>query len=138
MEFKRLNKNSKLKVFILTNGTMGEAIAEILNIESSNSLVLQVALISGTCLIIEYISKLEETMIDEPKSKHDIDFENYLETTINKDPFGGKYSGMKLKTIFEQGDKQWLETALKEMKNEFIKDRLKYIVERGGYGKIIY
>lgn len=138
MEFKRLNKNSKLKVFILTNGTMGDAIAEILNIESSNSLVLQVALISGTCLIIEYISKLEETMIDEPKSKHDIDFENYLETTINKDPFGGKYSGMKLKTIFEQGDKQWLETALKEMKNEFIKDRLKYIVERGGYGKIIY
>lgn len=138
MEFKRLNKNSKLKVFVLTNGTMGEAIAEILNIESSNSLVLQVALISGTCLIIEYISKLEETMIDEPKSKHDIDFENYLETTINKDPFGGKYSGMKLKTIFEQGDKQWLETALKEMKNEFIKDRLKYIVDRGGYGKIIY
>lgn len=138
MEFKRLNKNSKLKVFILTNGTMGDAVAEILNIESSNSLVIQIALISGTCLIIEYVSKLEETMLDEPKSKHDIDFENYLDTILNKDPFGGKYSGMKLRTIFEAGDRQWLSTAFKELKNEFIKDRLQYIVERGGYGKIVY
>ena len=137
MEFKRLNKNSKLKVFILTNGTMGEAVSEILNIESSNSLVIQIALISGTCLIIEYISKLEEEMLEEPKSRADIDFENYLDTTLNKDPFGGKYSGMKLRAVFEAGDKQWLATALKEFKNEFIRDRLQYIVDRGGYGKII-
>ena len=144
MEFKRLNKNSKI-IFCSRFGPESLG-AKIVEIENQN-LILQIvnvpfvrdsSTIDNDYFIIEYISKLEETMTDEPKSKHDIDFENYLETTINKDPFGGKYSGMKLRTIFEQGDKQWLETALKEMKNEFIKDRLKYIVERGGYGKIIY
>lgn len=144
MEFKRLNKNSKI-IFCSRFGpeSLGAKIIEIEN----QHLILQIvnvpfvrdtSTIDNDYFIIEYISKLEETMLDETKSKHDIDFENYLETTINKDPFGGKYSGMKLKTIFEQGDKQWLETALREMKNEFIKDRLRYIVERGGYGKIIY
>jgi len=135
MEFKRLNKNSKLKFygydFFYKNDTLD-------SIEYSNTILQIVTNEQTETVIVECISQLAETMIDEPKSKHDIDFENYLETTINKDPFGGKYSGMKLKTIFEQGDKQWLETALREMKNEFIKDRLRYIVERGGYGKIIY
>ena len=135
MEFKRLNKNSKIKFYGVDFFKDNNIIDSI---EYSNTILQIVTHEESKTVIVECISQLAETMIDEPKSKHDIDFENYLETTINKDPFGGKYSGMKLKTIFEQGDKQWLETALKEMKNEFIKDRLKYIVERGGYGKIIY
>lgn len=138
MEFKRLNKNSKV-IFLsrFGNDSLGSKIEELEN----KNLILQIVSVpfnnDNDFFIIEYISKLEETMIDEPKSRADIDFENYLDTVINKDPFGGKYSGLKIKTVFENGDKQWLTTALKEMKNEFIKDRLQYIIDRGGYGKII-
>lgn len=135
MEFKRLNKNSKIRFY---------SMKEFLNDESTldsiedKYLILQMHTHEETdTMVVEYISKLEDEMFDEPKSKHDIDFENYLDTTLNKDPFGGKYSGMKLRAIFEAGDKQWLATALKEFKNEFIRDRLQYIVDRGGYGKII-
>lgn len=135
MEFKRLNKNSKIRFY---------GMKEFLNDESTldsiedKYLILQMHTHEETdTMVVEYISKLENEMFDEPKSKHDIDFENYLDTTLNKDPFGGKYSGMKLRAVFEAGDKQWLATALKEFKNEFIRDRLQYIVDRGGYGKII-
>lgn len=143
MDFKRMNKNSKL---IMCSRFGPDALSSKIEEIEKQNLILQImsvplfnnSLVDNDYFLIEYISKLEENLNDEPKSKNDIDFENYLDTTINKDPFGGKYSGMKIKSIFENGDKQWLETALKEMKNEFIKDRLKYIVERGGYGKIIY
>lgn len=135
MEFKRLNKNSKIRFY---------SMKEFLNDESTldsiedKYLILQMHTHEETdTMVVEYISKLEDEMFDEPKSRADIDFENYLDTTLNKDPFGGKYSGMKLRAVFEAGDKQWLATALKEFKNEFIRDRLQYIVDRGGYGKII-
>lgn len=138
MEFKRLNKNSKV---ILCSRFGTESLGfKIVEIEESNTILQIVSVPYGSdedSFLIEYISKLEEEMFDEPKSRADIDFENYLDTTLNKDPFGGKYSGMKLRAVFEAGDKQWLATALKEFKNEFIRDRLQYIVDRGGYGQII-
>lgn len=133
--FKRLNKNSKLRLYALQSFMNDESTLE--SIEENNIVVQMVADHESDTLIVEYISKLEADIEDEPKSKHDIDFENYLDTIINKDPFGGKYSGMKIRTVFEQGDEQWLRIALEQMKNEFIRDRLQYILDRGGYGKII-
>lgn len=143
MEFKRLNKNSKI-IFCSRFGP--ESLSATIDEIESQHLILQIvnvpfvrdtSTVDNDFFIIEYISQLEDEMFDEPKSRADIDFENYLDTTLNKDPFGGKYSGMKLRAVFEAGDKQWLATALKEFKNEFIRDRLQYIVDRGGYGKII-
>lgn len=143
--FKRINKNSFL-YFIeqkfdfndLDQGGEGQAF------ENNEYIILQIWLnpicphdensIAG---IIEYI-KREGQGIGEGKTelKPDLDFENYLETYINRDPFGGKYSGKMIKEVFDAGDKRWLDTALKEMKNEFIRERLQYIIDRGGYGKI--
>ena len=136
MEFKRINKNSKIRFYGMQEFLNDES--TLYSIEDKNLILQMITHEETDTIIVEYVSKLEEEMLDEPKSRADIDFENYLDTTLNKDPFGGKYSGMKLRTIFEEGDKQWLSTALKELKNEFIKDRLKYIVDRGGYGKIVY
>lgn len=135
MEFKRINKNSRIRFYGMKEFLSAN---ESIDLIEYDNLILQMITHEETdTIVVEYVSKLEEEMFNEPKSRTDIDFENYLDTTLNKDPFGGKYSGMKLRAIFEAGDKQWLSTALKELKNEFIKDRLQYIVDRGGYGKII-
>lgn len=133
--FKRMNKNSKL-------AWRWAGFFEIDDFENEQTQVLQVVFVpqhdgNGGFFMVEYISRLEEEMTSPVgTTTTDIDFENYLETTINKDPFGGKYSGKQIKDVFLAGDKAWLDNALSNMKNDFIRDRLEYIVARGGYGKI--
>lgn len=131
-----MNKNSKLLVCNTNTTSQEEFITHIETTESAQNQILQIAQLTDI-IIIEYISRLEEEMTAPcGQPQHDIDFENYLDTIINRDPFGAKYSNQPIKAVFEAGDKQWLDTALKNMKNEFIRERLQYIVERGGYGKI--
>lgn len=137
--FKRINKNSKISV---------GPIEQLLYLENATTMILQ---ITGTgvksCIddplgeyeifICEYIERSEAQMPDHiGMPTADIDFENYLDTIINSDPFGGKYSNKPIKAVFEAGDREWLDTALKNMKNKFIRERLQYVVDRGGYGKI--
>lgn len=137
--FKRINKNSILEFIEKGNGIVNETpriLEEINECETERHQILQMVDMGGF-FIIEKISRLEEeiaTPIGNPT--HDIDFENYLDTIINRDPFRGKYSNKQIKAVFEAGDREWLETALKSMKNDFIRERLQYIVDRGGYGKI--
>lgn len=136
MSFKRMNVNSMI--------CYGE-LDKLLYNENANTIILQIVSL-GTqrvCddgivrdeFLCEYIDKPKQSEMAVARSD-DIDFENYLDTTINKDPFGAKYSGKKIREVFENGDIQWLEKALKELRNEFLRDRLQYIVDRGGYGKI--
>lgn len=136
-----MHKNSKLKVYILNNGTTANAVDDILKLEASNFLILQIAEISACCLIIEYVENdtnfADKLPQQSPlKSEDDMQFENYLDTIILRDPFG-KYSGKMIREIFENGDEKWLDTAFERMHNTFILDKLKFIVDRGGYGKII-
>ena len=113
--------------------------AELMNQIEEHNLILQMA-ISETekRILVEYLPK-EEPHTDAPYKwvSGDMDFENSLDTIINKDPFGAKYSGRAIREIFENGDREWLDIALSKMHNAFIVDKLKYILERGGYGKIL-
>lgn len=61
-------------------------------------------------------------------AKNEDKISEYAEVIINNDPFG-KYSGHKLGEIFEKGDRAWVVNCLKSMKNEYIKDRVRYIAE---------
>lgn len=133
--FKRMNKNSKLKLYTKNQFFYDNDIID--QIECDNT-ILQMVECDQDTIMVEFISKLEEDMTSPASSvQYDIDFQNYLDTIINKDPFSAKYSGKPIRAVFEAGDEKWLEKALNEMRNEFIRDRLQYIVDRGGYGKII-
>ena len=57
----------------------------------------------------------------------------YRETIINNDPFG-KYSGDKIGKIFDNKDTGWINNALKSMRNEYIKERVKYLAK---YYKVV-
>lgn len=57
----------------------------------------------------------------------------YRETIINNDPFG-KYSGDKIGRIFDNKDTGWINNALKSMRNEYIKERVKYLAK---YYKVV-
>lgn len=51
-----------------------------------------------------------------------------LKTVLNNDPFGNKHVGERLNDIYKN-DKEWVSKALKEMRNEFIRSKLKHIRE---------
>lgn len=54
--------------------------------------------------------------------------EEYSEIILNNDPFY-KYSGSKLGDIIKLKDMNWINKALKEMRNEYIKTRIEYLAK---------
>lgn len=127
--FKRINKNSKL-MFINEIGVINTS--EQLKKIEENYTILQTGVVLDTLLIVEYISiENASTVVD---SSGDIELENALDTILNKDPFGAKYSGKPLRTIFDAHDKEWIDKALTLMHNQFIVDKIKLIMGKG-YGK---
>ena len=68
-------------------------------------------------------TKLIDKNDEKVKNKEDQALENALDTVLNKDPFGDVYSGWKLKDIADN-DPEWIEKAIKDLKNTFIKDKL--------------
>lgn len=130
--FRRINANS---ILIMADRQQFLNDSQWVAAIEHDKTILQLCNFGDDTIIIEALPK---TALTENKKEleTDFDFENYLDTVINRDPFGAKYSGKKIKDIFIAGDKDWLDNALKNMKNEFIRERLQYIVDRGGYGKI--
>lgn len=97
-------------------------------------LVIQVAITSNNNLIVETVflpllekyrneTKTIDKNEEKVKNKEDQALENALDTVLNKDPFGDVYSGWKLKDIMEN-DPEWIDKAIKDLKNTFIKDKL--------------
>lgn len=135
--FKRLNKNSKLEIYD-AHCFWGDDIT-LITLEEENTIIQIIPIEESNKLLVEYVSKLEENL-REPVGipTHDMQMQDNLDTIINYDPFGNKYSGKPIRDIFEAGDKAWIDKALKNMKNEYIREKLEYIVSRGGYGKVLY
>lgn len=52
-------------------------------------------------------------------------------TILNTDPFGNRHAGQTLGEIVKD-DPAWVQKALKEMTNKYIRDRLELIVESEG------
>lgn len=133
-QFKRLNKNSCLLMYERMKFFSEDT---PLTIIEEKYIILQIFDGVNDSIIVEALPRFMDDAEEEtPAHTGDIYFENYLETIINKDPFGGKYSGKPIKQVFIDGNKEWLNKALTELKNEFLRDRLQYIMSRGGYGKI--
>jgi len=56
----------------------------------------------------------------------DATINEYGEIVLNNDPFY-KYSGCKLKEIILKKDIDWIQRALREMRNEYIRTRIEYL-----------
>ena len=92
------------------------------------------------CLIFEYCNKsdildlipfvasnMQEMAKNQPRG--DINKVNeYRDVIINKDPFM-VYSDCPIGKIFDDKNAKWISRCLKEMKNEYIKDRVEYLVD---------
>ena len=109
----------------------------------NEGLILQIE-IEGRFIIIERVSPLDIPNYyeerDNKQSKSVAKDENLLyngddesliadlKTVLNNDPFGNKHVGERLNDIYKN-DKEWVSKALKEMKNEFIRSKLRHIRE---------
>ena len=72
-------------------------------------------------------SNMQEMAKNQPRG--DINKVNeYRDVIINKDPFM-VYSDCPIGKIFDDKNAKWISRCLKEMKNEYIKDRVEYLVD---------
>lgn len=128
--FKKSTKNSKITV--IGKDTLNKDTLNDVPININEDSILQIAYIDQY-FIIEYLPKEEQEKLFEEKEqkKEDEELENAMDTILNSDPFGGVHAGQKLGYIY-QNDKKWIERALKELRNTFILDRIKIIVNKLG------
>lgn len=121
---KRTHKKSIIAVFEVTGI---DGIGYILQIEPvANSMLYIVEYLEGAD-IDEYLTNTAEATPD--KNIVDMEYENALTTILNNDP-RGQFSGKTLKEIFDAPNgKEWVEWALRDMKNKFIVDRVRTIYD---------
>lgn len=120
---KRTHKKSI--ICILPEGCIGMKEGYILQIEQIGNLIC-VEYLQGAD-IDEYLTNTVEATPD--KNIVDMEYENALTTILNKDP-RGQFSGKTLQEIFDAPNgMEWVEWALREMKNKFIVDRVRTIYD---------
>lgn len=99
-----------------------------------NYYIIQTERISDECVIIEYFdlknkftrnlfNKNNEIQDNEKQAKID----EYKAITLNTNNFNDKWSGHTLGELFEANDREFIERAKKEMKNEYIKERIIFL-----------
>lgn len=104
----------------------------------NDNFVIQTEVV-GDALIIEYCKKSLVvdlipfgTITSQQRNitplKDDEKAQEYCNTVLNNDPFG-KYSSCTLGTIFKANDTNWIKSALKSMRNEYILERVKFLVD---------
>ena len=52
--FKRMRKNSKIEIFLMTAGSFGDAVKTILEKENEQTQIIQIAPVSALFLVVEY------------------------------------------------------------------------------------
>lgn len=119
---KRTHKKSIITVFDINNMY---GVGYILQMEPVvNSTFVIVEYLKGAD-IEEYLTNTAEATPD--KNIVDMEYENALTTVLNNDP-RGQFSGKTLKDIFDAPNGiEWVEWALRDMKNKFIVDRVRTI-----------
>lgn len=112
---------------------------DIIGITLKDKYIVQVESLPNG-LIVEYCDKkdildlipfvasnIQEMAKNQPRG--DINKVNeYRDVIINKDPFM-VYSDCPIGKVFDDKNVKWISRCLKEMKNEYIKDRVEYLVD---------
>lgn len=127
--FKRIDKRSTLVFWPKKDQTfdLDELFAVLDNAEITGE-VLQVAWLDDTHAVVEVLPFALENETNEP-AVEDEQLNECRDTVLNRDPFGFGFSGKKLGEIEKDPHGlTWLERASKEMRNEFIRTKVDYIL----------
>ena len=115
-------------------------IAEIYNEEAlltatdeyGDEIILQIeiqSMLANKYLVIKEVINRDAMSFENAQSDPTIN--EYREVRLNTDPFGDhKHSGQTLGHILDT-DKSWCEMAVKQLKNEYIRIRLEYLLKGG-------
>lgn len=129
---KRVFLNSEIFFAFTFNANVIDNILDdkyIIQVESiSNGLIFEYCNKSDILDLIPFVaSNMQEMAKNQPRG--DINKVNeYRDVIINKDPFM-VYSDCPIGKIFDDKNAKWISRCLKEMKNEYIKDRVEYLVD---------
>lgn len=128
--FKRIDKRSTLVFWPKKDQTNDiDDLFSVLDNEEITGEVLQVAWLDDTHAVVEVLPFAVENETKDAPVVEDEQLNECRDTVLNRDPFGFGFSGKKLGEI-ERDPRglTWLERASKEMRNEFIRQKVDYIL----------
>lgn len=122
--------NSKIEL-INTDNIIGFA-PDLFFIQSEkindNLLLLEICKPDEICDLIPFSTTGANNGTLQQNTYSDDKIKEYSDVVLNNDPFY-KYSGSTLGAIIEAKDVNWINKALKEMRNEYIKSRIEYLAK---------
>lgn len=120
--------NSKMEIIPLDTSFMGTNDYIVLQIENlgNNFAIVEFIENNEICDLIPLTAVVGTTKSQTQNADFDEKLEEYRSVILNKDPFG-KYSGASLGEIFDNKDINWINQCLKNMKNEYIRERVAYL-----------
>ena len=95
---------------------------------TDNLIVVETCLKSEICDLIPFSTTGASNGTIKQNTYNDEKIKEYSDVVLNNDPFY-KYSGATLGEIIEAKDVNWINRALKEMRNEYIKTRIEYLAK---------
>lgn len=102
----------------------------IIEVETMGSIAVARVYLGDESMLYDYLLAPQPPQaaasISAPKYMTD-EVYDALETTINTDPFGGRYTALPLRVAC--ADEAWRKRALRELKNEYLRARVKMIDE---------
>lgn len=101
---------------------------------NSQKYYVQTEKINDTTFFAEWFNRLENAdfePLNAPATYQDNEkqakIDEYKAITLNTNSFNDKWSGHTLGELFEANDREFIERAKKEMKNEYIKERIIFL-----------
>ena len=126
----RKYKNSEFAIFHIRKEP-----TEIEAIKIIRQYIIQTEKINDDTILAEYFNTAEEFLEAEPlnapatyqDSEKAAKIAEYKAVTLNNNNFNDKWSNKTLGELFEANDREFIERAKKEMKNEYIKERIIFL-----------
>lgn len=125
---KFLNSEIEILDFNTTKGFIDDVFVIQSEKLTENLCLFETCLKSEICDLIPFSTIGANNGTIQQNTYSDEKIKEYSDVVLNNDPFY-KYSGQTLGAIIEAKDVNWINKALKEMRNEYIKIRIEYLAK---------
>ena len=120
-----LRKFKNSSIALIEYGTM------VIGMNYWDSLI-QCEKLTDTLMLVEYANDFD-SLIDfkmstsTSQSEEQQKIAEYRAITLNTNAFNGKWGGKTLGELFDANDREFIEKAIKEMKNEYIREKIVFL-----------
>lgn len=126
----RKYKNSQIVILYLSKNITYESVSII-----DDKFIIQTDKVSDYIILAEFFKNLEDFENAEPIStavinqntEKEAKIAEYKAVTLNQNNFNDKWSNHTLGELFQANDREFIDRAKKEMKNEYIKERIIFL-----------